>query len=359
MAPEFLPTFMQDAYDLVEAYANFWKRFGKVASKPVQPSALTIQASQEVEGESLRIEIGRDHALAILGVASGGVRGTEYFDVFVSGMQVVRKAKGLYEGEHVWITVRSEFEVLYLNALEKKDAKKAWDANEKVSTAYAGFQFVVDTGSNCQPHSADCAAKYCLDQLEENAIQRRYKDDDDGWAWRATHRQPAVPAAPLDLAGLLYVVLHQHDRAGVLTGWPREMREALERLPVINLERRERTLYGQWFEHSHSTPDDVPWDSPKRQLEDFIVPPDLAADGWGARIAGRERNETPHLSVNHRRDRKRVNLRTGEFMDGDPKWIPEELAKEIKRTFSKWQDLWDFFYKDVNPIKDEKKTKKK
>jgi hypothetical protein len=197
---------MQDAYELVDAYANFWKRFGKVASKPVQPSALTIKASQEVEGESLRIEIGRDEALAVLGVASGGVRGTEYFDVFVSGMQVVRKAKGEYEGEHTWITVRSEFEVLYLNALEKKDAKKAWEAQKKVSTAYAGYQFLVDTGAHCQAHCADCAAKYCLDQIAEGAVRRLYKDADDSWAWRATHRQPTVPAARGGVGGVVFVL---------------------------------------------------------------------------------------------------------------------------------------------------------
>ena len=129
---DFVATYMSEAYELVDAYDNFWKQFAKLASRPVQPSALKIRPSNEVEGESLRLEIGRDEALGVLGVSSGGVRDAERFDVFVSGMQIVRKAKGECEGEYVWLAVRSEFEVLYLNALEKKDAKNAWDARNGV-----------------------------------------------------------------------------------------------------------------------------------------------------------------------------------------------------------------------------------
>src|SRR5262249_41218941 len=138
---------MSDAWELVDAFSDFWKCFAKVISKPVRPPALKILPSQEVLGESLRLNIGRDEPLAILGVSSGGVRGTETFDVFLSGSQVVRKAMGRFEGEHVWIAVRSEFEILYLNALENAEAKRAWDGLTKISTAYAGYQFVVDTGT--------------------------------------------------------------------------------------------------------------------------------------------------------------------------------------------------------------------
>ncbi len=341
---------MSDAYELVEAFRDFWRRVQKLASKPVRPATLKIQPSQEVEGESLRLDVGRDEALAILGVSSGGVRGTETFDVFISGTQVVRKAKGRFDNEHVWITVRSEFEILYLNALENGQARRAWENREKISNAYAGYQFVVDTGSHCQAHCADCAAKYSLDQIKEDVIQRMYRDNDECWAFRATHKQPSVPAAPLDLVGLVYVVLHHYDRAAVLTGWPRDMRDVLGKLPTFRLERDERSLYGRWFEHSHATLDDVAWDSPKRKIDDFQVPSPLEADGWGARIAGRERNETPHLSVNHGRERRRVDLRTGEFMDGDPNWIPDELRTEIERTLPAWRDLWNQFYGTDNPV---------
>lgn len=347
---EWLPTYVGDAYELLDAYADFWKRVGRLASKPVRPAALKVEPVREVEGESLRINIGRAEPLAILGVPSGGVRGTNGFDVYLSGTQVVRKVKGACDDEHIWITVKSEFEILYLNALENSEARTAWRRNEKISTAFVGYQFVVDTATHCRAHYPDCHARYSLDVLKESAIQRLYRDDDDSWACRATHGRPIVPSAPLDLVGLLYVVLHQHDPSGVSNGWPRDMKDVLARLPTFRLDLDERSSYGRWYEHSHSTPDDAPWDSPKRQLDSFNVPKVLAADGWGARIAGRERNETPHLSVNHGKERKRVNLRTGEFMDGDRNWIPPELWKEIERTLPEWGKLWDVFYGKENPV---------
>lgn len=351
MDVEWLPTYMSDVHELVAAFGDFWKHVSKLITKPVRPRALKIEAAREKEGESLRLNIGRNEPLMILGLASGGVRDAEKFDIYISGTQVVRRAMRDQDDEHCWFTVKSEFELLYLNGLENAEARRAWSRQEKVSHAYAGYQFTVETGEHCRLHASDCTARYSLDRIGEGAIQRIYRDSDDNWAYRATHRQPPIPAAPLDLVGILYLILHQHDSSSVVSGWPRDMRSVLAKLPSYRLERDERSIYARWYEHSHSTPDDIPWDSPKRQLPDFELPTEFIKDGWGARIAGRERNETPHLTVTHGRERRRVDLRTGKFMDGDPKWVPEPVWREIWRTLPKWQQLWDVFYGDDNPVK--------
>ncbi|MEX0676683.1 MAG: hypothetical protein WD063_06380 [Pirellulales bacterium] len=79
----------------------------------------------------------------------------------------------------------------------------------------------------------------------------------------------------------------------------------------------------------------------------------LSQARWKVKIQDKERVEPPHVSILRGTDKWRINLRTGEFMDKQPKPsdIPEPLIALIKKKRNwKWLcEQWDGKYPD-NPL---------
>ena len=297
MAAEFVPTHVADGAELVEAYSEFWREFVKLADRKVTPSALTISPIQLKPGLTLGLDFGRGTGpIALLGITSKGAPRTSALDIYLAGTQVVSRIRDA--GDIRWVILRSEFDLLYLNALENAVMRRAWREKARPSVAYAGYKFVSNLLEPMAVHYPDCHAKYNLDAIEEEAIERVYKEDHAGWDARARHGQPQIPSAPLDLVGLLYMVLHCHLGISVEKGWPKKIGRVIERLPAFKLDINSRSRYASWYDHSHAVPPDLAPIIPTNAPIDFKVPPPLKAAGWNARIRGRERTEVPHLTIN-------------------------------------------------------------
>ena len=340
--PEWIATFLGDGFELTSLYEDFWARVQKLAGKPVRPKKLAPKPAVEEAGKSLRFDFGRTGDVLVLrGLPCVNAPGASAFDVYVSGSQVVRRIKTVEAGI-AWVLVASEFDVLFLNALDDSFVTRAWEDKRKESSAYAGYRFTIASVDPVR-HFPDCYAQYSLDAIEPARIQRLYKDDDSGWKARATHRQPAVPSAPLDLVSIIYVLLHQHVSKSVSNGWPWDMSELLGKLPAVRFGVDARSQTRGWYDHSHVAKETTPL---KRWPEEFVVPAELAEAGWGTRIAGLERLETPHVTVNRGEDRsRRVNIRKrhGAMLEGSDD-IPKALWDEIVRTLPAWRELWKLHY---------------
>ena len=158
----------------------------------------------------------------------------------------------------------------------------------------------------------------------------------------------------MDLCAILYMLLHCHRPDEVELGWPKATREIVASLPSFVLEPDARSTYPSWYEHSHAPNEEAAAAPLRRAPPDFRVPPNAAAARWGARISGRETVETPHLTISHgQEERWRLNLRTGDLLEGDRKDIPADLLAELDRTKEQWKALWDEHYADKNNKIDE------
>lgn len=68
--------------------------------------------------------------------------------------------------------------------------------------------------------------------------------------------------------------------------------------------------------------------------------------GWKVKIRDRERLEPPHVTILHRTRAWRVDLRTGEFMEGEPapSDVPADLLNEIRSEWATLVRAWDGMY---------------
>lgn len=91
----------------------------------------------------------------------------------------------------------------------------------------------------------------------------------------------------------------------------------------------------------------------------FPLPRAFREARWKVKIRDKETREPPHVTIIRGTDAWRINLRTGEFMDGkpDPANVPGEIIALIRGEHA-WQqlcDAWDAMYPD-NPVSgDDKK----
>jgi hypothetical protein len=315
---------------------------------PMSPQALSVKIASERIGESVRLNFGTEEPIRILGLPARGVCDCSTFDVYITGKQVVRK--GLVQGVEAWFTVHSEFDVLYLNALEQSDVKRAWREETRNSHAYGGFRFTVDLASESRFHRPDSHVQYNIDTFQEAMIKRLYKDGDAAWRRRAAHGYPRVPSAPVDLVGLIYVLLHQHREEAVKEGWPADVRRTLNDLPTFHLDVDERSRCATWYAHSHAPPKPAPAIVHRARPENFRMPDEVAAAGWSATISADERCEDPHLTVTRNGERIRVNLRTQEVMDGRDSDLPDPVLEAVLECWDDWCALWDERY-PINPVK--------
>lgn len=85
----------------------------------------------------------------------------------------------------------------------------------------------------------------------------------------------------------------------------------------------------------------------------FPLPNALRKARWKVKIRDKETREPPHVTIIRGTDAWRINLRTGEFMDGkpDPADVPSEIIALIKgeRAWQQLCDEWDAMYPN-NPV---------
>src|SRR5262245_28760480 len=129
-APDLVATYASDGLPLSKSYAELWREFARLVDLKVQPSSLQVESSQLDPGRTLRLEFGKGpEPLALLGAASRGAPQTNKLDIYLSGTQVVGRIPD-GEGGTRWVVLRSEFEVLYLNALEIAVKRRDWRSRE-------------------------------------------------------------------------------------------------------------------------------------------------------------------------------------------------------------------------------------
>ncbi len=81
----------------------------------------------------------------------------------------------------------------------------------------------------------------------------------------------------------------------------------------------------------------------------------LANVGWKVKIQDRESREDPHVTIWFKRQRWRMNLRTGKLMDGSSwKEINKDVKKIIEKNWKRLREEWDRRYGEVNPISGQK-----
>ncbi len=83
----------------------------------------------------------------------------------------------------------------------------------------------------------------------------------------------------------------------------------------------------------------------------LALPRYLAKAGWKVKIQDKESRETPHMTVWFKKQKWRVSLRDGRFMDGGS-WndVPPELRQIVTAGWQRLREEWDARYGNVNPV---------
>lgn len=85
------------------------------------------------------------------------------------------------------------------------------------------------------------------------------------------------------------------------------------------------------------------------------LPLQLRQEHWKVKIRENERTEEPHVTIFHKRQEWRLNLRDGEFLNppgGTWKEINPLVREEIRRNWTRLRQEWDRKYPE-NPIESE------
>jgi hypothetical protein len=86
---------------------------------------------------------------------------------------------------------------------------------------------------------------------------------------------------------------------------------------------------------------------------DLPLPESLRKARWKVKIRDKEIREHPHVTILRGTKAWRINLRTGEFMDGDPDptEVPNQIVEliEEEETWQRLQHEWDRMYPN-NPV---------
>lgn len=92
---------------------------------------------------------------------------------------------------------------------------------------------------------------------------------------------------------------------------------------------------------------------------ELTLPQKFRQARWKAKIREKETREPPHVTLLKGTEAWRIDLRTGEFMDGtpDPADVPKELVAHIKgeKVWKRLCDEWDKKY-PKNPVSGEKES---
>jgi hypothetical protein len=336
---DLIPTHVKDAIELREPYQEFWQAFrASLRGVVVKPDSLRLRLEKEKDGETIRI-VFLDGPMRILGVKSP-TRGGDAADIFFSSEHVVCRVES--EDGPAWRVLRSEIDLLYLNALENKVAKRALEVPE-LSYAYAGYRFVSDAGNSLRPHFPDCYAVHKLDPIKETSVARLYVRTTREETWRGKYLadQPFFLTAPMDLTALIYGFLHCHWQGVVVRGWPSSFKRCLAKLPTFSLRQQQRSTHESWWDHHQAS---APPPSPPATPTGFTLSAEARNAGWSVCIRGHERVEEPHVTITRGDGRDgrtwRYSLRTGVLLEGSEDDVREDVLTAIRNHHNGWEGLW-------------------
>lgn len=82
------------------------------------------------------------------------------------------------------------------------------------------------------------------------------------------------------------------------------------------------------------------------------LPHQLANQGWKVKIHGRERVETPHVTIHRKTQTWRWDIRDGGFMENepDPRQVADRLINVIRANLDRIRKEWDDEYGKYNPV---------
>ena len=134
-----VPTYIRDGVALSKTYKAFWKSVHKLLGGKARREDLDVNLKQAVPKETLLLSFGTsEDPLVLTNVHNRrGAPRTSNFDVYLFGKHYV----GRYEnddGGYSWMILRAEFQILYLNSMDRAAVRKHWDAETTGSNAYAG-----------------------------------------------------------------------------------------------------------------------------------------------------------------------------------------------------------------------------
>lgn len=152
------------------------------------------------------------------------------YDVYVQFRQRVQGIR-IGEGDVQYVAKECQVRVQYLQTRPPNEIEEEVAGGIDPARAYHGIH--LDLSPPNVRHHPLFHVQVSVGCIPGESIGRRYLPTADD-----QHRcdSPRIPTAPLDLAGLVYVILHDHVPAAVVKGWPPELRTAVTKLPRLPLE---------------------------------------------------------------------------------------------------------------------------
>ncbi len=229
-------------------YEDFWNKLVSITDGKAQPVSGALEGKVDTEHAGcIVIHTPKDRSsLQILGLPiRGETHKSKYVDVFIQLRQLLRGVRRSKNGLEFEI-VSSVIRVQYVDScpIGTKDAHVLF---------WMHFDLETERRKNHPLYHAQVAQ----DLIPEGATERSYRDTKDG-----TRRLdvPKIPTAPMDLPGVVYMILHDHLPNLVDSGWPRGIDENRNRLPRYSTSgfsssQPTRTINcSWWYDHAGHSP---------------------------------------------------------------------------------------------------------
>lgn len=212
---------------LQDGYANFWNSIRIHANGYVQPVSKN-DFKVQIRNGRLRIETRTPIWLIGLPVRRKEVTG-EIFDVAITFEQDV-DVKGLGTPSQYFEAVASYVRILYLDNDKIVSKRKVEDSTYR-GHVRSGFHFDLVNQENKNRDWYDHPiyhANFDLKCIDLNTLGR---NDYELPQVSGRIDFPRIPTAPMDLAGVIFLLLRDHRPDLVETGWPDNIRKLAKRLP--------------------------------------------------------------------------------------------------------------------------------
>ena len=199
--------------ELEQRFSEFWNKLSNVSGTPARREDVVVQ---ELEQDEDTLSVSPKNPLLLKGLSCGD----EIVDVwiyFVNSIYGVEVDSGLkYEIE------KSTIRVQYLREEERDD--------EKVMRPIQGVRFEFEYLP--EDYHPVFHAHFEPDCLKPSDVQHRYSKEVISYGEQVID-PPRVPSAPLDLTGVIYMILQDHKPSLLNTnkGWPARTQDAIKELP--------------------------------------------------------------------------------------------------------------------------------
>lgn len=235
-----LPSTPVDFGKVQNAYRSFWNAIVTLTddkAQAVQPGAIVVErdpASPYVLAHNPR------HALQFRGMSSRARQARESYDIYIQFWQ--RIAVSQIGDERSYAAVESTVRVQYLEARSDKDVRLEIAGNLDPSRVITGVHY--DLCPIGELHHPIFHAQFDMGCIEAQSLGRRYALPTGVTKCGA----PRIPSAPMDLPGVIYVILHDHLATKVAKGWPASVRATIEKLPQFPRSSATRLDRGAYLE---------------------------------------------------------------------------------------------------------------